>query len=124
VAVPTSAVTVEGGRATVTVLEDGKPSDVTVQTGAVGEVWTEITDGLAIGQTVVLADLDAPLPTSATDTQITGGFGGPGGVGGFGGFGGLEHLARAESRPDRAKHDPGTRAPSTALSGSSRPRVN
>jgi HlyD family secretion protein len=86
VAVPTSAVTVEGGRATVTVLDDGKPSEVTVQTGAVGEVWTEITDGLDVGQTVVLADLDAPLPTSATDTQTTGGFGGPGG--GFGGFGG------------------------------------
>jgi hypothetical protein len=85
VAIPTSAVTVEGGRATVTVLEDGKPSEITVQTGAAGEVWTEITDGLDIGQTVVLADLDAPLPTSATDTQSSGGFGGPGSFGGFGG---------------------------------------
>lgn len=86
VAAPTSAVTVEGGRATVTVLDDGKPSEVSVQTGAVGEVWTEITDGLDVGQTVVLADLDAPLPTSATDTQTTRGFGVPGG--GFGGLGG------------------------------------
>jgi HlyD family secretion protein len=82
VAVPTSAVTVQGSRATVTVLDDGKTSEVTVQTGAVGEVWTEITDGLEVGQSVVLADLDAPLPTSATDTQSTGGFGGPGGFGG------------------------------------------
>ena len=60
-----------------------------MQTGAVGETWTQITDGLDVGQTVVLADLDAPLPTSATDTQSTGGFGGPGGFGGGGGGGGL-----------------------------------
>ena len=87
IAVPTSAVAVEGGQTTVTVLEDGEPSEVTVQTGAVGRTWTEITDGLDVGQTVVLADLDAPLPGSATDTQDTGGFGGPGGFGGFGGGG-------------------------------------
>jgi HlyD family secretion protein len=85
VAVPTSAVTVDGGGATVTVLDDGTPSDIAVQTGAVGETWTEITDGLEVGQTIVLADLDAPLPTSATDGESTGGFGGPGGFGGFGG---------------------------------------
>jgi multidrug efflux pump subunit AcrA (membrane-fusion protein) len=85
VAVPTSAVTVDGGRATVTVLDDGSPTEVTVQTGAVGETWTEITDGLDVGQTVVLADLDAPLPSSATDTVGTGGgLGGPGGFGGAG----------------------------------------
>ena len=85
VAVPTSAVTVDGGRATVTVLDDGTPSEITVQTGAVGDTWTEITDGLEVGQTIVLADLDAPLPTSATDSESTGGLGGPGGFGGFGG---------------------------------------
>lgn len=77
-AVPTSAVHIEGGRATVTVLDDGTPTDVTVQTGAVGPTWTEITDGLDLGQTVVLADIDAPLPTSATNTGDTGGFTGPG----------------------------------------------
>jgi HlyD family secretion protein len=56
-----------------------------VQTGAVGEAWTEITDGLEVGQTVVLADLDAPLPSSATNAQGTGSsFGGPGGFGGAG----------------------------------------
>jgi RND family efflux transporter MFP subunit len=87
VAVPTSAVTVDGGRATVTVLDGGKTSEVTVQTGAVGETWTEITGGLDVGQTVVLADLDAPLPRSATDTEGTGNVGGPGGLGG-GGFNG------------------------------------
>jgi HlyD family secretion protein len=87
IAVPTSAVAVDGGQTTVTVLDDGEPSEVTVQTGAVGRTWTEITDGLDVGQTVVLADLDAPLPGSATDTQDTGGFGGPGGFGGVGGGG-------------------------------------
>ena len=65
-AVPTGAVAVQGDRAMVTVFDGGKTSEVTVQTGAVGEVWTEITDGLEVGQAVVLADLDAPLPTSAT----------------------------------------------------------
>jgi HlyD family secretion protein len=83
VTVPTSAVTVDGGRTTVTVLDDGSPSEVTVQTGATGDVWTEITDGLDVGQTVVLADLDAPLPSSATDTETSGGFGNFGGPGGF-----------------------------------------
>ncbi len=87
VAVPTSAVTFQNGRSTVTVLDDGTPSTVTVQTGAVGDTWTEITDGLDVGQTVVLADLDAPLPSSATDSQgTTGGFGGGFGGGGFGGL--------------------------------------
>jgi hypothetical protein len=54
-----------------------------VPAGAGGATWTEITDGLDLGQTVALADLDAPLPSSATDTQDTGGFA-PGGFGGQG----------------------------------------
>ena len=33
-----------------------------MQTGAVGEVCTAITEGLDVGQTVVLADLDGPPP--------------------------------------------------------------
>jgi HlyD family secretion protein len=68
-AVPTSAVTVDGDRTTVQVVADGKATTKTVQTGAVGQTWTEITDGLAKGDEVVLADLDEPLPGSATDTS-------------------------------------------------------
>jgi HlyD family secretion protein len=91
VAVPTSAVTVEaGGQATVTVLDGDETSAVQVETGAVGATWTEITDGLDVGQTVVLADLDEPLPSSATDADssgggTSGGFTFPGGGGGGGG---------------------------------------
>ncbi|HET6687483.1 MAG TPA: HlyD family efflux transporter periplasmic adaptor subunit, partial [Jiangellaceae bacterium] len=66
-AVPTSAVRAGQGGDTVTVLEDGKTLEVDVTVGAVGAAWTEITDGLEPGQVVVLADLDEPLPGTATD---------------------------------------------------------
>lgn len=58
--VPTSAVR----RGVVTVLsgEQATPTPVTV--GAVGPARTEIRDGLAEGDQVVLADLDSPLPTN------------------------------------------------------------
>jgi multidrug efflux pump subunit AcrA (membrane-fusion protein) len=85
IAVPTSAVTVNGATSTVTVLDDGEPTTTVVQVGVMGDVWTEVTDGLEVGDTVVLADLDEALPSSATDSSSTVGFGGgPGG--GFGGF--------------------------------------
>jgi HlyD family secretion protein len=71
-AVPTSAVTVDGDRATVQVVEGGVAKATTVETGAIGQVWTEITDGLDEGDEVVLADLDEPLPGSATDTSSNG----------------------------------------------------
>lgn len=84
--VPTSAVHVEGGRSTVTVLEDGEPVVVPVVTGAVGPTWTAIDSGVAEGDEVVLADLDEPLPSSATDGSTSspggtfpGGFAGPAG---------------------------------------------
>jgi HlyD family secretion protein len=81
-AVPTSAVTTEDDRSTVTVLEDGKTSQVDVKLGVVGDEWTEITDGLKAGQTVVLADLDEPLPSSATDSSNGNNDNGPDGFGG------------------------------------------
>lgn len=87
--VPTSAVHVDEGVTTVEVLEDGTPTAVDVQVGAVGQEWTEITEGLEAGTEVVLADLDEPLPGSATDgsssgTQTGGGFGFGGGFPGGG----------------------------------------
>jgi multidrug efflux pump subunit AcrA (membrane-fusion protein) len=79
--VPTSAV----NRNTVTLLNADQTTTVTrVTVGAVGPTRTEITEGVAKGDQVVLANLDSPLPTSDQSTQ--GGFtgGGPGGGGGGG----------------------------------------
>jgi HlyD family secretion protein len=66
----------------VTVLEDGTAADVEVTVGAVGAEWSEITDGLESGQVVVLADLDEPLPGTATDSSESGAGGELGGTGG------------------------------------------
>ncbi len=68
-AVPTSAVTTTGTRSIVQVLEDGVARAVTVEVGAVGATWTEITDGIDAGAVVVLADLAEPLPGSATSSS-------------------------------------------------------
>lgn len=91
-AVPTSAVATTGTSSTVTVLDNGQATTQPVQVGTVGPTWTEILDGLEEGTEVVLADLTAPLPTSATDaaTGTSGGAGGgqfqfPGGGAGGGG---------------------------------------
>ncbi len=66
--VPTSAVTTRNGRHTVTVLGfDATTSNTSVQVGVVGGERTQITSGLSAGDRVVLADLDQPLPSSATD---------------------------------------------------------
>lgn len=83
-AVPTSAVSTDGDRATVTVLDGASTEEVAVTVGAVGEEWTQIVDGVSDGQTVVLADLDADLPSSATSTSSSGSTGTTGsGSGGF-----------------------------------------
>jgi RND family efflux transporter MFP subunit len=89
-AVPTSAISLDGTSHTVSVVNtDGTLTTVTVQVGVVGGTWTEITSGdLSIGQQVVLADLDEPLPGSATEVTETQEFQFPGGgQGGFPPFG-------------------------------------
>lgn len=64
----------------VTVLEDGKATPTPVTTGVTGGSTVEITDGVAAGDVVVLADLNEPVPTG--DTEPRGfSFGGPGGGG-------------------------------------------
>jgi RND family efflux transporter MFP subunit len=68
-AVPTSAVTTTETGRTVTVLDGGEVSTVSVTVGTVGSTWTEITDGVTVGQTVVLADLSRALPGSATSSS-------------------------------------------------------
>ncbi len=76
VTVPASAVT-DGS--VLVVGEDGTASRAPVTTGVVGATTIAITEGLEVGDEVVLADLDQALPT--TDEGSTGGFQG----GGFGG---------------------------------------
>jgi hypothetical protein len=87
-------VTTVGQRHTVVVLRDGKPVATSVEVGTVGATWTAITKGLDAGSHVVLAQIDQPLPNSATESTsstsnsnrrivggaITGGFGPPAGV--------------------------------------------
>ena len=51
------------------VLDGGRPKTVPVGVGAIGSTWTQITSGLRAGQTVVLADMHAALPGSATDAS-------------------------------------------------------
>ncbi len=70
--VPSSAVHSAGTLHTVTVLSGGKTSVVRVQTGAVGVDRTQITSGLKAGQRVVLAQTDAPLPSTGSTTRGTG----------------------------------------------------
>lgn len=64
VTVPSSAVTTNGARSTVSLLKNGEPTTVRVTVGAVGSSLTEVKNGVTKGQEVVLADLDAALPTS------------------------------------------------------------
>ncbi|TNM41265.1 efflux RND transporter periplasmic adaptor subunit [Nocardioides albidus] len=77
VVVPASAVS-DG---TVTVVDDsGTARRTPVTTGVVGATEVEIADGLHVGDRVVLADLDAALPTGDSDQR------GPGaGLGGLDG---------------------------------------
>jgi RND family efflux transporter MFP subunit len=83
-AVPTSAVTTTDAGRSVTVLDGGTPTTVSVTVGTVGSTWTEITDGVSVGQTVVLADLSEALPGSATDSSSNSSTSGAnGGTGGF-----------------------------------------
>lgn len=82
--VPVSAVTTVGtGTGSVGVLTDGVLTTATVRTGVVGQGRVQILSGLTAGQTVVLADAAAALPTNGT-----GGFRGVGAGGGIAGVGG------------------------------------
>ncbi|MDR1633554.1 MAG: HlyD family efflux transporter periplasmic adaptor subunit [Bifidobacteriaceae bacterium] len=70
VTVPTSAVHLSGADATVQVLRDSKLVDVPVTVGALGAELTEIADGVALGEEVVLADLSKDV---ITETSSSGG---------------------------------------------------
>ncbi len=90
-AVPTSAITTtagtDGPSYTVRLVADGEATEQTVEIGAMGATWTAVTSGLEAGDQVVLADLDQPLPGTATEASTTGrgdgtGQGGQAGQGG------------------------------------------
>jgi multidrug efflux pump subunit AcrA (membrane-fusion protein) len=85
IVVPVSAVTRAGSTGTISMLEDGSPRTVTVTIGAVGDSTIEVTRGLNGGETLVLADRTATLPTSSSNLRIRAGGGFGGGGGGFGG---------------------------------------
>ncbi|PZQ35912.1 MAG: hypothetical protein DI570_32930, partial [Phenylobacterium zucineum] len=72
---PASAVTPTGtGTATVQVVDSANAtsaSTVTVQTGAVGGGWVQITSGVEAGQIVVLADNTAAIPENQTNRRRT-----------------------------------------------------
>jgi len=67
--VPTSAVRTDGTNHTVTVVDGSSTSSVDVKVGVIGSAYTQITDGLTAGQSVLLADLDQALPGSATSSS-------------------------------------------------------
>lgn len=71
VVVPSTAVTTNGSRSTVTLLVNDQQVPTSVDVGVEGDAFTQITSGVKVGDTVVL--------TSATTTSSSTGFGFPGG---------------------------------------------
>lgn len=81
--VPNAAVRSTGGRALVTVVANGKQEARVVQIGLKGDNFTVVTEGLNVGEQVVLAT----ATTGGTNNQFPGGFFPGGGAGqGGGGF--------------------------------------
>ncbi|MGN6723649.1 MAG: efflux RND transporter periplasmic adaptor subunit, partial [Marmoricola sp.] len=87
--VPSSAITTTGTRTTVAVYSAGKVTTTAVTVGVMGSTTASITSGLKAGQQVVLADLNASIPSSSTSGNGLRGFGNGGLGGGLGGGGGL-----------------------------------
>lgn len=72
--VPTSAVSDAAGDASVLVVNDsGATEQVSIDVGAVGAEYIEVTSGLAEGDQVVLADLSATLVGDDSDEESSGG---------------------------------------------------
>ncbi len=59
--VPISAVTTNGNRHTVDVVEGDTSHSTNVGVGTVGSEWAQITSGLRVGEKVALADLGEPV---------------------------------------------------------------
>jgi HlyD family secretion protein len=87
--IPSSAVRTVGTTHLVTVVKNGSTlTPVRVTLGTVGDVLTQVTSGLTKGESVSLASLDEPLPTTSTDTTRSGLGGLTGGRFSGGGFSG------------------------------------
>jgi len=93
VTVPTSAVSTQGDRTVVEVWDGTKLSTEQVTLGVVGARRVQVTDGVEVGDHVVLAAIDDPIDGASSELNERGGFGpnapmiefrnaGPGGTGG------------------------------------------
>ena len=69
VAIPTSAIRLSTTGRAVEVLDGSRLTLVPVEIGVAGADRTQILSGLTVGQVVVLADLDEPLPGTATKAR-------------------------------------------------------
>lgn len=69
VTIPTSAVHVSGTSATVQLLDGGEVTEAPVTLGAVGAETSEIAEGLAVGQRVVLADLSEDVVSDSSNNS-------------------------------------------------------
>jgi HlyD family secretion protein len=78
IAVPTSAVHYQGSTTYVDLLNAGKLDRHNVVVSAVGPALTEVVSGLTVGQRVILANLNAAVPSSSTTLTTRVGFGGGG----------------------------------------------
>ena len=81
--VPTSAVHTTAAGSTVTVLQNGLPKSVPVQTGSSDPTRIEITSGLQINEVVVIAIVTSTVPSSNGTSVLGGGGTRGGGTGGF-----------------------------------------
>lgn len=88
VTVPSSAVHTVGSNSFVSEQRGGRVLLTRVAVGAVNDALTQVTSGVAVGDTVVLANLNTPLPSSNTTNRGLAGAGGFGGSGFRGGGGG------------------------------------
>ena len=86
---PSSAVQHLGALTYVTLVKGTVQTRQIISVGAVGTLFTQVTAGLTMGQTVMLADLNAAIPTSSVNSRFAR-FAGAGGLGGLGGAAGLE----------------------------------
>lgn len=99
--VPTAAIRTEDGRTVVTKVDGEATSTVAVGVGRVFGTSTEITTGLAEGDSVQITFTRPGATSTDGSQQGPGGFGGGGFGGGFGGGGGQPPGGGSTARPSR-----------------------
>ena len=75
-AIPNLAITHTGGQAFVTVYAAGQQTQTPIETGVVGDQFTEVTGGLNDGEQIVLPTVRVSSGTGATRGGLGGGGGG------------------------------------------------